>query len=106
MMPPHVTQTSPPDNATLHGNTVEIRGYTLSAVDLDEELAVVDENTGKPVAYDVELKTTTEGPEGSPGSRQEHATLHVVLEHTVGGHVYRLSLLDTTIRVTAASPPE
>lgn len=101
MMPPHITKTSPPDGGELRGNTIEMEGFTLSICDIDDELEVVDEDANAPVNYNSQLKCVWQGPEDGPmGSQQEHCELTITLDTVVPGHVYRLSILGTTIRVT------
>jgi hypothetical protein len=105
LMPPHVNKTSPADGEELADKTIELRGYTLNILDLREELEVVDETAEEPVAFETDLECEQQGPsDGPPGSQQDYCVLRVELAQTTPGHTYRLSFLDTTIRVTAASP--
>lgn len=100
-MPPHVSTTTPKDGGALNGQVVELRGYTLGILDLDEELEVVDETAGEPVDYDTDLTCEQQGPADGPmGSQQEFCVLRVELAETTPGHTYRLNFLDTTIRVS------
>lgn len=104
-MPPHVTKTAPADGEVLEDKTIELRGYTLNILDIDEELEIVDETASHPVAFETDLQCEQQGPADGPlGSQQDYCVLRVELAETTPGHTYRLSFLDMTIRVTAASP--
>lgn len=108
LMPPHIRGSDPEDGEMLVGDTIELYGYSLRYVDLDEELEVVDETAGEPAPHDRDLECewtdATRAPTAlsAPGERQLACTLEIALREVTPCHEYRVSLLNTTIRVEAA----
>ena len=98
MMPPHVTHTRPADGDELHGDCVEIHGWTFAHF-ADEPVEVLGPD-GAPAAFTAAFEASWQGEGDLPGARQLRSLLRVQLTAPPPGP-YRIRFLDAdfTVRV-------
>lgn len=94
-MPPHVTE-------IIADERIVVRGYSLGYCDLDEELKLVDLETGEPVPIDRALTQDHVGKRGGPpGSMQVRCEIIVTpREALTPGRRYRVELLGDSLELT------
>ena len=97
MMPPHVTATEPANGGTLQGDTIVVRGHTLSILGRDE-FELTDE-AGRPVPFTLEVAAEMVGEGDLPGSVQERSVARLRIARPKGR--YRLRVLGLEIGFVA-----
>ena len=95
MMPPHLTDTDPPDGGVLAGDTVTLRGYTFGT--LDEPVRITGP-AGRDVEISVERGGAWQGEGEQPGSQQYRSELVVRLAGPLAPGTYTVEFLDERLR--------
>ncbi|MCB9525067.1 MAG: hypothetical protein H6702_17035 [Myxococcales bacterium] len=102
MMPPHLTDTVPPDGGVLTGDTVLLRGYTFAMLDEAVDITGPD---GQAVPHTLEMGGEWEGEGDLPGARQYRCIAAVRLTGPLRPGAYSLAFLGERLRFQVLPGP-